>query len=80
MRVCVCVCVCVCLLKHRLHPESMIIISEYLNIFIRLIKLGNVGSSIERFPAKFFFFFFKMENSLQFGRAIKSPLVTCRLA
>ena len=58
MCVCVCVCVCVCLLKHRLHPESMIIISEYLNIFIRLIKLGNVGSSIERFPAKFFFFFF----------------------
>ena len=53
--VCVCVCVCVCVharmhvcaLKNRSQLGNMIIISQYLNILIRLIKLGNVSSSIE---------------------------------
>ena len=44
----VCVCVCVCALNNRSQLGNMIIISQYLNILIRLIKLGNVSSSIER--------------------------------
>lgn len=43
------------LLKDRLHPGNMKIISWYLNLLIRLIKLETVGSSVERFPAKISF-------------------------
>ena len=46
--VCVCVCVHVCALNNRSQLGNMIIISQYLNILIRLIKLENVSSSVER--------------------------------
>lgn len=47
----------VCLVENRLHSNSnRKHANQYLNPLIRLIKLGTVGSSIERFPKTLFFF------------------------